>query len=538
MRGRAYVWGGALGAGTAALAAGVMYLAGRLADLPFVPFDLFDWLARILPGPVVTFGIDLLINLITGLGLGPTDTTAKTAERLMAVLLFLAVGIVAGLVLTSVNRRERDREVANGIGLGAILLLMGLVIEASLGFPPAGVLVSSLWLALVFLGWGGLLGWRLAETGVTSQEEMPETSVARRDVLTMIGLGGLAALVAALGLDRATGAPGGEDETVGVTITPHAGETSGPAESPSMEALDERIEPVPGTRPELTANEDFYQIDINTRPPVVDPAEWRLELTGLVDNPLSLTLEELRSRPAVSQALTLSCISNRIGGDLISSSVWTGVRLRDLLEEAGLHPRAREVHIEAADGFYESVSMEDMMDERTLLVYAMNDEPLPLDHGFPLRIFIPNRFGMKQPKWITRMEVIDHEGPGYWVERGWSAEAIPHTTSVIDVIATDRIDTEAGTLPIGGIAYAGDRGISKVEVQVDDGPWEAATLRTPPLSPLTWVQWRYEWPFETGGHTVRVRAYDGTGALQPTEFTDPRPAGATGIHSRSVNVRV
>lgn len=195
-----------------------------------------------------------------------------------------------------------------------------------------------------------------------------------------------------------------------------------------------------------------------------------------------------------------------------------------------MQPEAQELFIEAEDGFYEGVTKQDMMDPRTLLVYAMNGETLPQRHGFPLRIYIPNRYGMKQPKWITRIEAIEGEGPGYWVDRGWSEEARPHIVSIIDNVAVDQ-PLEDGRIPIGGIAWAGDRGIQQVEVQVDDGPWQAAQLRLPPLSTLTWVQWRYDWPAESGDHTFRVRATDGNGTLQIREETDVRPDGATGYHT-------
>jgi hypothetical protein len=157
-----------------------------------------------------------------------------------------------------------------------------------------------------------------------------------------------------------------------------------------------------------------------------------------------------------------------------------------------------------------------------LLVHAMNGVPLPAEHGFPLRIYIPGRDGMKQPKWITRMRAIDGEPRGYWPERGWSQEAIVKTTSVIDTVDKSSV---------GGIAYAGERGVSKVEVQVDDGPWTQATILAPPLGPLTWILWRYDWPSRPGDHTFRVRAYDGMGALQPTIPRRPHPDGASGIHS-------
>jgi hypothetical protein len=180
------------------------------------------------------------------------------------------------------------------------------------------------------------------------------------------------------------------------------------------------------------------------------------------------------------------------------------------------------------------VAMEDMMDPRTLLVYGMNGDTLPVAHGFPLRIYIPNRYGMKQPKWITQIEAIDKQGPGYWVDRSWSEEARPQIVSVIDAVDVDQpVD---GKAPVGGIAWAGDRGIQKVEVQVDDAEWVEAQLRTPPLGPLTWVQWRYDWPMSPGSHRFQVRATDGTGTLQTEQVSDPHPNGATGYDMVTVNV--
>lgn len=313
-------------------------------------------------------------------------------------------------------------------------------------------------------------------------------------------------------------------------------EMAEPVNSPPEATLAARIDPAPGTRSEITSNQDFYRIDINTRKPQLDPESWRLELGGLVNSPLSLTLEELMAMPSLSYYHTLSCISNRIGGDLISTTLWTGVPIMHVLEMAGMRGSAQELFIEASDGFFESVPMRDLMNPNTILAYAMNGMPLPHDHGYPLRIIIPGHYGMKQPKWIVNMEVIDHEGRGYWVERGWSEEAFVRTTSVIDTVAREAFDEASGTVPIGGIGYSGERGISRVEVQVDDGPWNEAQLRAPALSPLTWVQWRYDWPRQSGRHTFRVRTYDGSGELQITEPEGVRPDGATGIHEISESV--
>ncbi len=231
--------------------------------------------------------------------------------------------------------------------------------------------------------------------------------------------------------------------------------------------------------------------------------------------------------------MTLECISNEVGGDLTGTSLWTGVRLKDILAEVGLRAGAQEVYMRAADGFYESVPISEAMDDRTLLVYQMNGQPLAVEHGYPLRIYIPNHFGMKQPKWLASLEVIDHQATGYWVDRGWDNLAIPPTTSVIDVVEADAYDPQTGLVPVGGIAYAGAQGISQVEVQVDNGPWAAAELRTPPLSPLTWVQWRYFWKAQIGQHIFRVRATNGAGHPQTELPAPPGPYGATGIDSKT-----
>jgi DMSO/TMAO reductase YedYZ molybdopterin-dependent catalytic subunit len=315
--------------------------------------------------------------------------------------------------------------------------------------------------------------------------------------------------------------------------------TSGEAASPSPEELASRPGAVPGTRPELTRTKDFYRIDINVGPvPSISTSDWRLVIGGLVENELELTMDELREMPSVTQILTMQCISNSIGGDLTGTTRWTGVRLKDVLAKAGLMPKAKEAFIRSADDFFEGVKMDDIMDGRTLLVYDMDGLPLPEKHGYPLRIYIPNRYGMKQPKWIESIHIVDDNVQGYWVIRGWSKDAYVRTTSVVDTVQVDMLsEGDVENVAAGGIAWAGARGISKVEVQVDDGAWEEAELRSPPLSPLSWVQWRYNWSdYQSGKHEFRVRCYDGDGKLQITEDGPPRPDGATGIHSYPVRI--
>jgi DMSO/TMAO reductase YedYZ molybdopterin-dependent catalytic subunit len=426
-----------------------------------------------------------------------------------------------------------------------ILWLAALVVEAWLGFSTGGFgsgtsLFSIIWLGILMVGWALVLGRLVVETSLPATEiskEQPapapaerpaqaQGGLSRRQFLFLVGAGSFVAWVSALGVSLASGS-GSATEAQSTPAAPGLGETSGPDKSPSQAELAKRFDPVPGTRPELTSTADFYRIDINTVPPQVDGNTWRLKLEGLVDNPLTLSLDDLRAMPANSQAITLECISNPIGGDLISTAVFTGVPFKLVLQQAGVQAGAQAVDMQAVDGFYESIPMAEAMDERTLLVYAMNGVPLPIAHGYPLRIYIPNHFGMKQPKWIQSMTVVAQPQTGYWVERGWSEQAIVQTTSVIDAVDTQG-SSQTKVVPVGGIAYAGARGISKVEVQVDGGDWQTAELRDPPLSPLTWVQWRFLWTATPGRHVLSVRCTDGDGALQDATLADTFPNGATG----------
>jgi DMSO/TMAO reductase YedYZ molybdopterin-dependent catalytic subunit len=522
---RATVWRGALLGGLTSLPIlALLYLGEQLASLPFVPFDLFDWLARVLPGGVVTAGIDALVRLITALNLGPTSVAAKRIEQTSALVLFVVGGAVLGAAIVLLLRRRAWSPWQAGAlgGLIAFFLIVALELGRGSWNPSEGTLLV---LAALLIGWGVLLGVSLGSTLRASQPEPSVTAtISRRELLRLaggslviaLGAWGLAQLLAAR--DRETGA--------NQPLAPR---------SPLPPPLPERAgEPAaPGTRAEVTPNDAFYRIDINTRAPRLDGRAWMLEVSGLFDTARTLTLADLMAYPAVTQPITLSCISNQIGGDLISTSYWTGIHLPDLLQNLGLRPEAKALAIFAADGFYESVSLADIRDPRTLLVYGMNGQTLPIEHGYPLRIYIPNRYGMKQPKWITRIEAIDHDGAGYWVDRGWSKEARPQILAIIDSVARDQII--AGRVPIGGIAWAGDRGIRTVEVQVDGGAWDAAHLLTPPLSPLTWVLWRYEWAVVAGRHTFRVRATDGTGALQIEQPAEPHPNGATGYHAVTIS---
>ena len=279
----------------------------------------------------------------------------------------------------------------------------------------------------------------------------------------------------------------------------------------------------------MTSNADFYRIDIDLAPPAIDGASWQLQVSGLFDRPRDLTLRDLLAMPAVTQPITQSCISNPIGGDLIGSAYYTGVRLGDVLEELGLQPAAKALALQGGRR---------LLRERDDGGHAGPAGPARLRHerhDAAGRARLPAAHLHPEPlrHEAAQVDHFDgshrHSGSGYWVDRGWSQEARPQVISIIDTVAKDSIAD--GRVPVGGIAWAGDRGIKSVEVQVDDGAWAPANLITPPLGPLTWVQWRYDWPVAPGRHTFRVRATDGKGTLQNGQNQDTYPDGATGYHA-------
>jgi DMSO/TMAO reductase YedYZ molybdopterin-dependent catalytic subunit len=240
-------------------------------------------------------------------------------------------------------------------------------------------------------------------------------------------------------------------------------------------------------------------------------------VTGLGSQPLNLALEELRRLEPLHQFVTLSCISNPPGGDLIGTTRWTGVSLQRLLSRLSLPRAVTHIKVTSADEFFEVVSIADIMaDARIMLTYAWDGALLPVEHGRPLRLYVPDRYGMKQPKWIVSLDGLDHWEAGYWVSRGWDREGRVKATTAIDIVAVDRGVTDAGgqrLVPVGGIAYAGARGVSRVEVQVDRGEWLAAELRAP-LSDTAWSLWRADVPIPPGDHTVSARCYERDGTPQ------------------------
>ena len=293
----------------------------------------------------------------------------------------------------------------------------------------------------------------------------------------------------------------------------------------------------PGLSSLFTPNETFYRIDTALQVPQVDPARWRLRFTGMVDNPYELTFDELLAMPLVEQAITLSCVSNRVGGGLVGNATWLGVPLTDLLDEAGVQPGATQVVGRSVDDFTVGFPTAVLEGDRPALVaVGMNGEPLPAPHGFPARLVVSGLYGyVSATKWLTEVELTTLDAfDAYWIPRGWAKEAPMKTQSRIDVPRASR-SLSPGTVPVAGVAWAPSRDIVRVEVQVDDRPWAEASLGER-VSEHTWRQWVYLWDAEPGEHRLRVRATDGTGEIQTEEVHAAPPDGATGWHTIEVNV--
>ncbi|MFF8602362.1 molybdopterin-dependent oxidoreductase [Streptomyces sp. NPDC015232] len=303
--------------------------------------------------------------------------------------------------------------------------------------------------------------------------------------------------------------------------------------------------PVEGISSFVTPNEDFYRVDTALVVPRVDADTWRLRIHGTgVPEERSFTLPELMRREVVERDITLACVSNEVGGSLVGNARWLGVRLADLLRECGVRPpseggRADQLVARSVDGMTIGTPVEDVMDGRdALLAFGMNGEPLPFAHGFPVRMVVPGLYGyVSACKWLASLELTTFAAyDAYWVPRGWSARAPVKTQSRIDTPRPfARITAGPRPLAVAGVAWAQRRGVSRVEVRVDDGPWQEAELGAED-SRDTWRQWVFRWPATPGRHVLTVRATDGTGAAQTGRRADVMPDGATGWHSVEVTV--
>ncbi|QIS15335.1 molybdopterin-dependent oxidoreductase [Nocardia arthritidis] len=357
-----------------------------------------------------------------------------------------------------------------------------------------------------------------------------DTSVERRKILRGIGITAAIALTAGVGgrvFAAARRNVSGERAAVQLP-TP-----SGPP-APIDPNSDLRV---PGLTPYLTANSDFYRIDTALLVPQVSVDDWSLRIHGLVDREIRYSWADLAKRQPIERLVTLTCVSNPVGGDLIGNARWLGYRLDEMLAEAGVHPDADMVLSHSVDGFTAGSPLAALTDGRdAILAVGMNGEPLPIEHGYPARLVVPGLYGyVSATKWVTELEITRFDrASAYWTKRGWSANGPIKTGTRIDTPGS-RARLKSGRVQVAGVSWAQHRGIRAVEVQIDDGDWQQARLAAD-QSIDTWRQWVFDWDATPGAHTIRARATDATGQPQTAARADVIPDGATGYPSITVQV--
>nr|WP_203605434.1 molybdopterin-dependent oxidoreductase [Streptomyces sp. SID8014] len=482
----------------------VTAVGGAVVDR--TPVEVKDWAIR-------AFGDDDKLVLLGGI-------------LVLLALFAAAVGLVA--------RRHRPAGVAGVLVFG----LLGTV--AALSRPGAGWLdaLPSAGGAVAGAGVLWLLAGRLTPSGAgTTEPPGGRAALDRRGFV--LAAGASAAVSAGAGFAGrrlgGLGAADAEASRAGVRL---------PRPASPARPVPARARPrVAGLSPFTTPNRDFYRVDTALVVPRVDAGSWRLKVHGEgVRRPLELDLPTLLRRDLIERDITLTCVSNEVGGPYVSSARWLGVPLGPLLEEAGVRPPSRggpagQLVSRSVDGMTIGTPVDTVMDGRdAMLAVGMNGEPLPFRHGFPLRMVVPGLYGyVSACKWLQELELTTFDAfDPYWVERDWAREAPVKTQARID---TPRpfARLRAGTVRVAGVAWAQHRGIRRVETRVDGGPWQEARLAAQ-ASPDTWRQWVWDWPATRGSHTLEVRATDATGARQTSRRQGTVPDGATGLHSVVVSV--
>ena len=303
-----------------------------------------------------------------------------------------------------------------------------------------------------------------------------------------------------------------------------------PTPPASLPAIPEAAQ-APGAASFITSNADFYRIDTALTVPQIPAETWSLRIHGMVEREIELSYDELLDRDLIERDITLACVSNTIGGELIGTARWLGTRLDDLLAEAGIDPAATQIVGRSSDGYTCGFPVSALDGRDALVAIGMNGEPLPLEHGFPVRLIVPGLYGyVSATKWLTEIELTTFEAfDHYWVPRGYAVEAPIKLQSRIDAPrGLDRIDP--GPFVIGGVAWAQTIGIDAVDVKIDDGEWQSAELAEE-VNDITWRQWSLPWEATSGRHSISVRAKDRNGAIQTDERSEPLPNGASGHHT-------
>ncbi|MGN7800662.1 molybdopterin-dependent oxidoreductase [Leifsonia sp. 22587] len=473
--------------------------------------------------PVLTVGA-LLIDLAPAWVKEAVIGLFGTGDKAFLIV-SLGIVVLAGAALAGWLERIRPPLGRILIGLGGAVGVVAAVTRAGNGLLEAIPSVLAAVVAILVLG---TLMRLLRDTEPT--RIAPEGRVSRRRFVgttAATAAGGALALI--VGQAVAGGFRAASAARAAIRL-PAPAHTAPPV--PAAASFD-----IPGLSPIITPNADFYRIDTALQIPGIDPASWRLRITGMVEQEVELTFAELLKLPLEESTTTLTCVSNEVGGDLIGNATWLGYPIRHLLARAKPSADADMVLSTSQDGWTASTPLEALTDERNaILAVGMNGSPLPLEHGYPVRMVVPGLYGyVSATKWVVSLEVTRFdEHTSYWTDRGWSERGPVKLSSRIDVPASGR-QVKAGTVTVAGVAWSQHVGVSAVQVRVDDGPWQQATLADA-ISADTWRQWRYDWDATPGAHTLRVRATDAKGLVQTSTVRDVVPDGATGLHSIQVTV--
>lgn len=443
---------------------------------------------------------------------GSAGTADKPLLLAGVTVAVLGLGAVVGV-------RARDSRAAGRVG---VLALAAAALLASLSRP--GVAVAPTVLVVVA---AAVLGTAVLEL-LLAPRRQPVGAAGRRALLVRTG-GVLVGSAAAVAASRFLVAARSVQSVRAAVSLPRPGRRA--AELPAGGGA-----AAPGRTPLVTSNARFYTIDTTLGGyPQVDPAGWSLDLGGLVDRPRRFSYDDLLALPQVEAWITLGCVGNNVGGNLVGTARWQGVLLADLLRAAGPHPAAAQVALTSVDGYTGSFGLASALDGRDAMVaIGMNGEPLPIAHGFPARLVVPGLYGYESAvKWLSRIDLVDNDFQAFWVQRGYAKEAVFRTQSRVDVPVDGRpVRRDAdGTVLVAGMAWAPHRGLSRVEVSTDGGPWRPAELAPDLLGPDAWRPWSWRWQAATGTHTLSVRATDGRGLTQPGQPRGVLPDGATGWHT-------
>lgn len=456
-----------------------------------------------------------------------------TADKFVLFILMGAVVVVFAVVAGIVESRRPPFGVV-ALGVVATVAILAAVTRAD-ATPMAalptivGAVVGIVVLRVLIDRLGA---WRLARPRPASAAFGTGTQFERRSFLTVaITIGVVSAAVGAGARFISAAARVVGEVREGIRLPSSA--TPGPEITPAA-SLD-----VPGISPFITPNDDFYRIDTALQVPSVDPATWTLRITGMVENDIEIGFDELLALPLQESIVTLACVSNEVGGSLIGNALWLGYPIRELLARAVPMSGADMLLSTSVDGFTASTPLDVLQDPGTdaLLAVGMNGEPLPLDHGFPVRMVVPGLYGyVSATKWVTTLEVTRFaDKMGYWTSRGWTARGPIKISSRIDT-PRDGFGADAGRVMLAGVAWAQHTGISRVEVRIDDGPWQEAALAAA-VTADSWLQWSYAWDAQPGFHEVTVRATDSDGLVQTPDEAPPAPDGSTGLHRIGIDIR-